>query len=61
MAAPSRVAARQAQAAEALNEKIEEMAAALKKMQKQLAEVTAKLDELLGAAPATSKKASGKS
>lgn len=55
MAAPSRVAARQAKAAEALNEQVEETALRVEELKEILNEINAKLDQLLGAATAPKK------
>lgn len=50
MAAPSRLAVRQAKALEASNEQTEELARRVAEMQKTLNEVNGKLDMLLGVA-----------
>lgn len=49
MAAPSRIAARQARAAESLNEQTEELAQRVTKLEKALEDANAKLDLLVAA------------
>jgi prefoldin subunit 5 len=60
MAAPSRLAARQAKAAETLNEQTEELARRVAELQQTLNEVNGKLDMLLDAASAPNKKGASK-